>query len=755
MFVAPGRLRYRAFASSRVVWGYVCDLDDLGRKFTVQLWVDGVVVGLDWASRTTPSLKPREFADEHGFRLAIPPEAWGGRVREVRLANLDTSLEPLETVVEDSSDAAPWLWPGGVTWRGGLRFTGWLKPDPAGLPVQVHARIEKKLVATAPADTAAHVPGLAEAVPGFSLNLPERFANGDVHVVEIFDDSGAALEGSPIAVAAFPNGLYSLVARAGPADKEGARARVFDQLFPQSLPFYRFEDWRRRFAPAAAPLPAPVALVLVGDGDVTQTVASLASETGVNWVAASLPVGRGQTAFEASDLVECLETAADGIDTVVFTLAGAAFYPGGIGLLAAPAQQGAGIVYADFTLLNAEGRMEPVALPNFSYERLLEQGYASLLFALPRSLALDLARHGVSDLVSVFFKGWERLGGAASHIAHAPGFAAHLPRLDLPDASTRLASAAIAHLEARGVEAQASPSSGAVLLPAVRVRRTGKRFRASVIVPTRDRRDLLQPCIETIAEALDATQAELIVVDNGSSDPKTLTYLEALSKAGLHVLRDEGPFNYSRLNNRAAQIASGEALVLLNNDIEALDADWLDELLGRLSEPDVGAVGAMLLWPSRVVQHGGVTLGLRNRADHAFTDCIEGAPGYADLLCVAREVSAVTGACLATRRSHYLEVGGLDEIHFPVNFNDVDYCLKQIERGRRVVFTPHARVLHRESASRGADMAPDKAGRLSGELRQLSARWPQILANDPFYSPLLALDGTPYTGLAWPPRSIG
>jgi GT2 family glycosyltransferase len=129
--------------------------------------------------------------------------------------------------------------------------------------------------------------------------------------------------------------------------------------------------------------------------------------------------------------------------------------------------------------------------------------------------------------------------------------------------------------------------------------------------------------------------------------------------------------------------------------------------------------------------------------------------GYAGMLNVARETSAVTAACLLTRKADYLAVGGLDEVNFPVNFNDVDYCLKLRALGRRIVVSPHARLLHLESASRGSDQRPDRANRLQRELRALRARWLEAIIDDPYYSPLLSLDPIPFSALAWPPRSAG
>jgi GT2 family glycosyltransferase len=274
----------------------------------------------------------------------------------------------------------------------------------------------------------------------------------------------------------------------------------------------------------------------------------------------------------------------------------------------------------------------------------------------------------------------------------------------------------------------------------------------SVVIPTRNRVGLLRRCLETITPAMARTPAEIVVVDNDSSDPETLDYLAAVDGGIARVLRVPGVFNFSRLNNAAAAVASGDYLCLLNNDIEALDDQWLEEMLSRIVEPDVGAVGATLLWPTGVVQHAGVVLGPNLGAVHAFNDRMQEDCGYADMLAAARECSAVTAACLLTRKADYLAVGGMDEVFFPVNFNDVDYCLKLRALGRRLVVTPHARLLHLESASRGNDQSADRAGRMQRELRSLRARWLTPIVNDPYYNPSLSLDSIPFSALAWPPR---
>jgi GT2 family glycosyltransferase len=338
-------------------------------------------------------------------------------------------------------------------------------------------------------------------------------------------------------------------------------------------------------------------------------------------------------------------------------------------------------------------------------------------------------------------------------ILHLPGSLACLPKIDAKGASAQLESATLHHLHARNVEATVAAGRGE-FFPAVTVVRATRRLKTTVVIPTRDRFSLLRACIESIRPALERSNADILIVDNDSADQEALEYLGGLSRRGTRILRVEGPFNFAQLNNRAVAALDSDVICLLNNDVEARTDDWLEEMLTRLSESDVGAVGALLTYPGGVVQHGGVVLGANFGAAHAFTDRLLDNPGYLDLLRVAHECSAVTAACLLTRRTDYLEVGGMDETHFGVAFNDVDYCLKLREAGKRIVFTPHARLVHAESASRGTDAQPDKRDRFERELEMLRARWGKCLLEDPSYNPQLSRDGVPYRALAWPPGPL-
>ena len=270
-------------------------------------------------------------------------------------------------------------------------------------------------------------------------------------------------------------------------------------------------------------------------------------------------------------------------------------------------------------------------------------------------------------------------------VAHLPGAIAVLPPFDRNAASIALRDATAAHLKARAVRAAVTVTPS-TLLPAVHVQRTTLQGRTTIIIPIRNRVELLEACLESLHPVLTSSDVHLIVVDNDSSEEKTLQFLAHLKgKRRTRVLHVPGPFNYPRLNNLAARETDSDFLLFLGNGVKALDGTWLDEMRARLVEPDVGAVGALLAWPSGMVQHGGFVLGPSFAATHAFSDRTLEDPGYADLLRVAHECSAVTAACMLTRRDDYLALGGMDEIHFPISaLNDVDYCLRRPYR-----ITPH------------------------------------------------------------------
>ena len=274
----------------------------------------------------------------------------------------------------------------------------------------------------------------------------------------------------------------------------------------------------------------------------------------------------------------------------------------------------------------------------------------------------------------------------------------------------------------------------------------------SIIIPTRNAAELVRTCINSIIEKTDYPAWEIILVDNGSDDPDALSLFEELAqRKNIRLLRDNAPFNYSRLNNRAAAEARGEVLLLFNNDTEVITPNWLTEMADLAMQPGVGAVGACLLYPDHKRQHAGVVLGMRGCAGHVCMGLPEEDIIWFYLPRLHHICSAVTGACLAVRKENYNAVGGLNEVDFAVGYNDVDFCLKLRQHGLRNVYTPSAKLYHYESVTRGHEDTPEKKRRFWNEMSLLKKQWPDVWYHDPAYNPGLTLNKGDYS-LAFTPR---
>lgn len=275
----------------------------------------------------------------------------------------------------------------------------------------------------------------------------------------------------------------------------------------------------------------------------------------------------------------------------------------------------------------------------------------------------------------------------------------------------------------------------------------------TIVIPTRDRRDFLEPCIESILGKTDypIDRYEIIVVDNGSSEPEILQYLDEIGKhRGVRILRDPSKFNYSRLNNEAVLESRSDVVAFVNNDTVVIDPLWLRRLAFFAIQPDVGAVGAKLLYPDHTVQHGGVILGIQGVAGHAHLNLPADAPGYMGLSTSTHAISAVTGACLVLQRSKFDEVGGFDE-NLAVAFNDVLLCMALIKKGYRNIYVGHPTLVHFESKTRGLDDTEEKKRLFRREAIYARSTDQRLFKDDPYYNPNLSLE-TPYE-LAFPPRT--
>ena len=361
------------------------------------------------------------------------------------------------------------------------------------------------------------------------------------------------------------------------------------------------------------------------------------------------------------------------------------------------------LIYADDDLIDANGRRHsPHFKPQWNAELFRHHDFlsaASVAYAQPETLA------ALPD------DGWVEIL-VAEAIDRVPPV--HLPRM-LHHRRSRPAPT----VPAKPIGPLANPPS------------------VSAIIPTRNHAALLRSCIEGL-EKTDYPQIEVVIVDNGSEEPDAIHLLHQLKARGHTVLARPGPFNYSRLNNEAVRYTRGRALCFLNNDVEMIDRDWLSQLVRQAMRPNVGAVGAMLLYPDRTIQHAGVYLGIGGGAGHAHRYLAENEPGYFDRARLPQMVSAVTAACMVLDREKFLAVGGFEESLFPVAFNDVDLCLKLNARGWQSFYEPRARLVHHESKSRGHDSLRHNRSRFAGELAALKAKWHTDCRRDPFHHPELS-----------------
>lgn len=272
----------------------------------------------------------------------------------------------------------------------------------------------------------------------------------------------------------------------------------------------------------------------------------------------------------------------------------------------------------------------------------------------------------------------------------------------------------------------------------------------SIIILTRDKLDHLSRCVESIFDKSSYKNFEVIIVDNGSMEPKTKHYFEKLKQRGVIILHEDSPFNFSALNNLAARHAKGSVLAFLNNDLEVINEDWLERLSAHCLQKGVGAVGARLLFPNKLLQHGGVIIGIGGVAGHNHKGRPHDDPGYFNRAILSQNLSAVTAACMIMPREAFDAIDGFDE-QLSVAFNDVDLCLRLRAAGYKIVYEPAAELYHYESASRGYENTAAKFERFEREIELMKERWGKTLLSDPYYNPNLTQLSEDFM-FAFPPR---
>lgn len=344
-----------------------------------------------------------------------------------------------------------------------------------------------------------------------------------------------------------------------------------------------------------------------------------------------------------------------------------------------------------------------------------------------------------------------RMTEVANHIVHIPKVLYHwrvhqnsvaaIPETKLYAYEAGL-NAVRSHLERVGMEADVEHGAKLGLF---RIRYKIKNNpKVSIVIPNKDGKECLQLCIDSIFEKSTYSNYEIIVVENNSTTAEVFDYYTEIEKMGVKVVSWEGGyFNYSAINNYGAKFATGEQLILLNNDVEIITPNWIEEMLMYSQREDVGIVGAMLYYPDDTIQHAGVILGLGGVAGHSHKNYARGDHGYVMWLDNVRNVSAVTAACLMVKKEVFDEVEGLDEL-FEVAFNDVDFCLKVRKLNKLIVWTPFAELYHHESKSRGTEDTAEKIARFNREVNRMQSKWKNSL-KDPYYNQNLTLSREDFT----------
>lgn len=756
-----------------VLQGWALDVAQPDQRLVIEICIDGACVALVRADQFQPNAETGDHF--HGFGVQLQ-QSWLDKARHIsaKVANQDYWLkDDVQLPTMSSEEPAPIA--SQVWHNGGLRISGWSwDPDAPQRHVKITVREDSRVLSRVSCDTfSLALVNRPTSDHGFMLDLPWELADGKLHTLHVENDLGQPLSGSPLKLCCWPEGMEGLLKQHEQNGLDEQTLALLNQvakqqsmLTPKSAGFHHYAQWFELFQHNAPVIKQPsqskVSLLLISEGDIARENISLAS------LRANKSTPHQIAKASADNVLPALEKLIKaGCDCVVPLFAGDRLGPGALDHLTGLLNDGNAWGYTDCDRDGPQGErslpwLKPVwDVDLFIGADIFTPGAIFSTVIINAALALLLPADGLQSL------NWHYLiAGIAlateknqATVAHLPQVLYHRdhqappsPEQAWPSMERHQAIAWLSQCLAPGAIVRALPAYPGLLrahwpLPATLPR-------VSLIVPTRDQLGLLRTCIEGLVNDTDYPNLEIIVVDNQSSDPQTLAYIAKLPNRGVKVLSYAHPFNYSSINNHAVAHATGEVIGLVNNDIEIIEADWLKEMLSQLMRPAVGAVGAKLLWPNRMVQHGGVVVGVNGLAAHAGNTLEQRDPGYLGMNQVTRRQSAVTAACLLIRKSVFDAVNGFDEQAFPVAFNDVDLCLRIQQRGLHLIWTPFAQLIHAESASRGKDQTPEKRARAQREQQGFIERWFQAGQNDPYYHPALSLDylSGPYGGLAMPPR---
>ena len=414
------------------------------------------------------------------------------------------------------------------------------------------------------------------------------------------------------------------------------------------------------------------------------------------------------------------------------------------------------IFYSDEDKLNQEGtkRYNPFFKPAYSPDYLRSVNYICHFLVIRKSLGEQLGWlrcgfEGAQDFDLIL-----RATENSRFITHIPKILYHWRAIHgstalSADSKNYVSEAGIKavseHLHRIGIKGKVIPGP----LPTsykILYSRPEKPPLISIIIPNHDHTDDLKKCVYSIITRSTYNNYEILIMENNSNENALfLTYKELDRYENIRILKYNHPFNFSEINNFAVNSANGELLLFLNNDTEIITQDWMEQMLSFALRPDVGIVGAKLIYPDNTLQHGGVIIGIGGIAGHSYKGKPENDLGDFLRLGVPQNYSAVTAACLMIRKKLFIEAGGFDPL-FQLAFGDIDFCLQIMQKGYRNVWTPFAELYHFESKTRGLDDTPEKKKRVDCEITTFKLKWHSFLdGGDPYYNPNLTLSSEDFT----------
>lgn len=743
-------------------------------RLVVEIYIDGSSVAFAKASEFQPNVPGSD--DFNGFAVQLR-ESWlaGARTISARVANQENWLDgTIQLPTPSPSEPAP---AASQVWHtGGLKISGWaFDANDPNRTVTVTVRKGTEVVATVAADRLHHaLTYKASRKHGFELDLPWALADGQVHALEVTNDLGQPLSGSPLTLCCWPEGVEALLRNNAASVGDEAQvellakvARHQELLLPKSAGFHHYAEWFEVFqkpGPLNAELKSKCGVLIISEGNAQMDAISQLSIAQQRYPAAAIEV------VSSSDVTPGLRRLFEhGCDSVVPLTSGDRLAPHALDHLIPLLDNDAAWAFGDCDCDGPAGeRTSPWLKPVWDIDLFIGADIFSQgsIFAT-HTLEKAVERIQI-DSLSQPINSHMLLGGVALTTEHTQLTVTHLPRVIYHRHASRPTSPADASRCRKREAAMAwlvdSLTAGASVEPIVGFAGLLKARwplpevlpKVSIIIPTRDQVKLLRTCVEGVLTGTDYPNMEVIIVDNGSSDPETLDYLKELAERWVVILPHPYPFNYAAVNNKAAHIASGEFICLLNNDIEIIDTQWLKNMVRHAVRSKVGVVGAKLIWSNGMVQHGGVVVGLNGLAAHIGNNWQNEDQGYLGLNQLTHQRSAVTAACLLLSTTLYRSEKGMNEYLFPIAFNDVDLCLRIKEKGHKLIWCPSIQLIHAESASRGKDNTPEKRHRAVREQYNFKTKWLSSYTTDPAYHECFSSDylSGAYSGLSMSQKKL-